>query len=130
MAELGAEHTDESFLFRMRTGVPYGQSRLANDFATVRAIVMPGDKRQLRDMRRSRVVETFTGGGDARDVAEKFGNTIDTRTCCSRRTIRWIWKRFGRLMQRGSKGVVERTKAEEFSEWAAKFGKTQVWEKV
>jgi hypothetical protein len=33
-------------------------------------------------------------------------------------------------MQRGSKGVVERTKAEEFSEWAAKFGKTQVWEKV
>lgn len=77
MAELGAEHPDESFLFRMRTGVPYGQSRLANDFATVRAIVMPGDKRQLRDMRRSRVVETFTGGGDARDVAEKFGNTID-----------------------------------------------------
>jgi hypothetical protein len=77
LAELGAEHTDESFLFRMRTGVPYGQSRLGNDFATVRAIVMPGDKRQLRDMRRSGVVETFTGGGDARDVAEKFGNTID-----------------------------------------------------
>jgi hypothetical protein len=44
---------------------------------TVRAIVMPGDKRQLCDMRRSGVVETFTGGGNARDVAEKFGNTID-----------------------------------------------------
>jgi hypothetical protein len=42
-----------------------------------RAIVMPGDKRQLCDMRRSGVVETFTGGRNARDVAEKFGNTID-----------------------------------------------------
>jgi hypothetical protein len=28
-------------------------------------------------MRRSGVVETFTGGRNARDVAEKFGNTID-----------------------------------------------------
>jgi hypothetical protein len=33
-------------------------------------------KRQLREMRRSGVMEVFTGGG-ARDVSEKFGNSID-----------------------------------------------------
>jgi hypothetical protein len=76
LAELGAEHTADSFLFRMRSGVPYGQSRLGNDFAKVREMVMSSDKRQLRDMRRSAVVEIFTGGGDAEDVAEKIGNTI------------------------------------------------------
>jgi hypothetical protein len=72
-----AEHTADAILFRMRTGVSYGQSRLGNDFATIREMATPGDKRQLRDMRRSGVVETFTGGGDAQDVAEKFGNTIN-----------------------------------------------------
>jgi hypothetical protein len=33
--------------------------------------------RQLRDMRRSGVMEAFAGGGDARDVSEKFGNSLD-----------------------------------------------------
>jgi len=42
--------TSESFLFRTRTGVPYGESRLGNDFARIREIALPGDKRQLRDM--------------------------------------------------------------------------------
>jgi hypothetical protein len=37
----------------------------------------PGDLRQLRDMRRSGVLEAFAGGGDARSVSEKFGNSID-----------------------------------------------------
>jgi hypothetical protein len=74
--ELGAELTDEAFLFRMRTGVPYGESRLGNDFATVRKLAMPDDKRQLRDMRRSGVMEAFAGDAKAENVPEKFGNSI------------------------------------------------------
>jgi len=77
LAELGVEMHDAAILFRMRSGVPYGQCRLGTDFAAIREIVMPGDKRQLRDMRRSGVLEAFTGGAEARDVAEKFGNSID-----------------------------------------------------
>jgi hypothetical protein len=73
----GAEHHAESLLFRMRTGVAYQESRLGGDFATIRERVFPGDKRQLRDMRRSGVMETFNGGAKAEDVSEKFGNTID-----------------------------------------------------
>ncbi len=77
LAELGAELTPDAILFRMRTGVPYGESRLGGDFATIRELVMPSDKRQLRDMRRSGVMEAFTGGAEARHVSEKFGNSID-----------------------------------------------------
>ena len=68
--------TNESFLFRTRTGVPYGESRLGNDFARVRELALPGDKRQLRDMRRSGVHEALAGGAGAADVSQKFGNTI------------------------------------------------------
>ena len=77
LADLGAGMTADAFLFRMRTGVPYGESRLGGDFATIREIAMPGDRRQLRDMRRSGVLEAFVGGADARDVSEKFGNSLD-----------------------------------------------------
>ena len=77
LVELGADMTTDAFLFRMRSGVPYGESRLGGDFATVREIAMPGDKRQLRDMRRSGVLEAFIGGAEARDVSEKFGNSLD-----------------------------------------------------
>ena len=61
----------------MRTGVPYGELRLGGDFAAVRTAAFPGDLRQLHDMRRSEGMEAFAGGGDARDVSEKFGNSID-----------------------------------------------------
>ena len=77
LGDFGAVHAPESILFRMRTGVPYGESRLGGDFAAVRLTAFPGDLRQLRDMRRSGVMEAFAGGGDARDVSEKFGNSID-----------------------------------------------------
>jgi hypothetical protein len=76
--QFGADHAPESILFRMRTGVPYGESRLGGDFAAVRTAAFPGDLRQLRDMRRSGVMEAFAGGGDARAVSEKFGNSIDS----------------------------------------------------
>jgi hypothetical protein len=76
LGEFGADHAPESILFRMRGGNPYGESRLGADYAAVRA-AFPGDMRQLRDMRRSGVMEAFAGGGDARDVSEKFGNSLD-----------------------------------------------------
>jgi hypothetical protein len=77
LSKFGAEHAPDSILFRMRGGAPYGESRLGADFATVRAAIAPGDLRQLRDMRRSGVMEAFAGGGDARAVSEKFGNSLD-----------------------------------------------------
>jgi hypothetical protein len=77
LAELGVHHAPDSILFRMRRGSPYSESRLGADFAAVRHESAPGDLRQLRDMRRSGVLEAFAGGGDARAVAEKFGNSID-----------------------------------------------------
>jgi hypothetical protein len=76
LAELGVEHAPDSILFRMRGGSPYGESRLGAENAAVRQASAPGDLRQLRDMRRS-VLEAFAGGGYARNVAEKFGNSID-----------------------------------------------------
>ena len=76
-SDLKLEMTAESFLFRMRGGAPYGESRLGNDFARIREIEMPGDKRQLRDMRRSGVMEAFAGDADPKHISEKFGNSID-----------------------------------------------------
>lgn len=74
----GLEHHPEAILFRMRRGGPYGESRLSNDFATIRAMVDPKDVRQLRDMRRTGVMEVFTGADEGAAVlsSEKFGNTI------------------------------------------------------
>ena len=80
LLDLGAELVPDAILFRMRTGVPYGESRLGNDFAQVREAEMPGDKRQLRDMRRSGVIEAFAGGAMAQDISEKFGNSLDRST--------------------------------------------------
>jgi hypothetical protein len=77
LVELGVEHAPDAILFRMRGGSSYGESRLGADFAAVEASIAPGDLRQLRDVRRSGVMEAFAGGGDARDVYEKFGNSID-----------------------------------------------------
>jgi hypothetical protein len=49
--------------------------QLGGDYAAVRAAASPGDLRRLRDMRRRSVMEP-SGGGDARDVSEPFGNSI------------------------------------------------------
>ena len=76
LADVGVAMTAEAIVFRMRSGVPYGESRLGSDFAKVRAIALPGDLRQLRDMRRSGVAEAFAGGAMAADVSQKFGNMI------------------------------------------------------
>ncbi len=77
LIEFGAKLTPDAFLFRMRKGGPYGESRLGNDFAKVREAEMPGEDRQLRDMRRSGVMEAFAGDAKPENIAEKFGNSIN-----------------------------------------------------
>lgn len=72
----GTEMTDEAFLFRTRTGLPWRDDALADDFAALREQVFPGDKRQLRDMRRAGAVETLAGGGRDEDLAAKMANSI------------------------------------------------------
>jgi hypothetical protein len=75
LAEFGVDHSSESILFRMCGGKPCGESRLGSDYTAVHDAAFPGDKRQFRDMRRSGVMEACAG--DARDVSEKFGDSID-----------------------------------------------------
>ena len=54
-----------------------GRTVLSHDFADIRAMVDPEDRRQLRDMRRSATTEAFRGGADSKAVSQKFGNSID-----------------------------------------------------
>jgi hypothetical protein len=81
----------------------------------VRAAIAPGDLRQLRDMRRSGVMEAFAGGGDARDVAEKFGNSIDRSSVLFKTYNPVELEKVDRLMPRASRAAGEGTKAETFS---------------
>lgn len=68
--------TPEAWLF------PLGSKRLMSIPVLGRAFrklceqVFPGDKRQLRDMRRSGTVEAFAGGATAADVGTKMANSI------------------------------------------------------
>jgi hypothetical protein len=77
IAEFGVDHSSESIPFRMCSGNPRGESRVGSDYTAVRGAAFPGDKRQFRDMRRSGVMEACAGGGDARDVSEKFSDSTD-----------------------------------------------------
>jgi hypothetical protein len=71
------ERLPDAVLFRNRTGNAYREDTLADDFAAVRSLVFPGDKRRLMDMRRSGVVEAVAGGVGALDLAAKLANSID-----------------------------------------------------
>jgi hypothetical protein len=66
----------DAVLFRTRTGAAYGREPLAHDFAAVRALAFPGDKRRLMDIRRSGVVEAVAGKADAIGLAAKLANSI------------------------------------------------------
>ncbi len=77
-AGLGVEMTDEAYLFRNRSGQPYRDDTLADDFAAVREIASPGDKRQLRDMRRSGATEAVAGGATPLDLSAKLANSIQS----------------------------------------------------
>jgi hypothetical protein len=67
----------DAFLFRTRSGGPYRDDTLADDFAAVRAAAFPGDSRRLMDMRRSGAVEAVAGDASPTGLAAKMANSID-----------------------------------------------------
>jgi hypothetical protein len=76
LASLQIELHPEAILFRTRSGAPYGRETLGHDFATVRDIAFPGDKRRLMDMRRSGVAEAVAGDAGPIGLAAKLANSI------------------------------------------------------
>jgi hypothetical protein len=61
-----------------RPPVPYTRDKLGKDFAKVRAVVFPGDRRQIIDFRRSGAIEADAGQVDRNALGAKMGNSIDT----------------------------------------------------
>jgi hypothetical protein len=83
--QLAVELTPEAVLFRNRSGRPYREDTLADDFAALRARVFgPAEKRQLRDLRRSAAIEAIAGGVTMKALADKMANGIDTSTTLQR----------------------------------------------
>ena len=76
MGTLAIELHPDAVLFRTRTGEAYCREPLAHDFADVRALTFPGDKRRLMDMRRSGVVEAVAGDARPVGLAAKLANSI------------------------------------------------------
>jgi hypothetical protein len=70
------ERLRDVVLFRMRGGSPYREATLAHDFARVREVAFPGDRRRLMDMRRSGTVEAVAGGANPMGIAAKMANSI------------------------------------------------------
>lgn len=77
LSQQGVEMTADAFVFRDRFGNPYHDYSLADDFAVIREKVFPGERRQMRDMRRSGAVEIIVGGGQAENLATKLANSVD-----------------------------------------------------
>lgn len=71
------ERLPDAILFKARRGGMYWEARVSEDFRRISDMIDREDTRQLRDLRRSGIIETFKGDGDARDVSEKFGNSIN-----------------------------------------------------
>jgi hypothetical protein len=61
---------------RLAKPSPYREATLAHDFADIRRVVFPGDKRRLMDMRRSGAVEAIAGGADPARLSAKMANSI------------------------------------------------------
>jgi hypothetical protein len=77
LAALGAERHPEAILFRNRSGGPYREDTLGDDFAAVRELVFAGDRRRLMDMRRSGVVEAIAGDVGPLGLSAKLANSIE-----------------------------------------------------
>ena len=60
-----------------RPAVPYTADTLGDDFRDVRAVVFPGDRRQMLDFRRSGTVEAKAGGATRDMLKDKLANNID-----------------------------------------------------
>jgi hypothetical protein len=76
LTELQIDLHPDGVLFRTRIGNAYGRDTLAHDFAAVRALAFPSDKRRLMDMRRSGVVEAVAGDAGPLGLAAKLANSI------------------------------------------------------
>jgi hypothetical protein len=66
----------DAILFRNRSGTVYREATLAHDFAAVRELTFPGDRRRLMDMRRSGVVEAIAGDAGPLGLSAKLANSI------------------------------------------------------
>ena len=77
LAALGANLHPDAILFRNRSGNPYRQDTLADDFGTLREAIFSGDKRRLMDMRRSGTLEAIAGGAEGFALAAKMANSIE-----------------------------------------------------
>ena len=67
----------DAILFRTRSGGAYSRETLGHDFAAVRALTFPADKRRLMDMRRSGVIEAIAGDAGPLGLAAKLANSIE-----------------------------------------------------
>jgi len=76
LSTLQIELHPDAVLFRTRSGAPYSRETLGHDFAVVRALAFPGDRRRLMDMRRSGVVEAIAGDAGPLGLAAKLANSI------------------------------------------------------
>jgi len=79
LAGLGTALPPDAILFRNRSGNPYREDTLGDDFASVRAIAFPGDARRLMDMRRSGAIEAIGGGvaGVGLAAKNKFNRSLE-----------------------------------------------------
>jgi hypothetical protein len=75
--QFGTERHPDAVLFRNRSCRPYREDTLGDDFAAVRALTFPGDRRRLMDMRRSGVVEAIAGDVGPLGLAAKLANSIE-----------------------------------------------------
>jgi hypothetical protein len=75
--KLGIDLHPDAVLFRNRSGNPYRADTLSDDFADVRELTFPGDKRRLMDMRRSGVVEAIAGDAGPLGLSAKLANSIE-----------------------------------------------------
>jgi hypothetical protein len=75
--KLGIDLHPDAILFRNRSGSPYRADTLSDDFADVRELTLPGDKRRLMDMRRSGVVEAIAGDAGPLGLSAKLANSIE-----------------------------------------------------
>ena len=76
LAGLQIELHPDAILFRTRSGGAYSRETLGHDFAAVREMTFPRDRRRLMDMRRSGVVEAVAGDAGPMGLAAKLANSI------------------------------------------------------
>jgi hypothetical protein len=74
----GVELHAEAFLFCTRSGSHYREATLGHDFAAVRELVFPGDRRRLMDMRRSGAAEAVAGEAKPGTLSAKMANSIES----------------------------------------------------